>query len=207
MYAVANKLIKIYAFLPHALFNISCYNVNKHVFGCLNGGAVLYQPGVQVVYGIHGVCRILKLEYQMINRKKTEYYVLEPINHPGTRFYVPTQNQAAVAKLRPVVTQQELDELLRTAGSSESIWTDDENQRKQLYRSLITEGDRSALIAMVSALHKHKASQAAAGRKFHLCDENFLRDAERLLSSEFSLVLGIPEEDIGNYIKSALHIE
>ena len=37
-----------------------------------------------------------------------------------------------------------------------------------------------------------------------MCDENFLRDAKKLLDAEFSLVLGIPENDVGGYIQNAI---
>ena len=80
----------------------------------------------------------------------------------------------------------------------------DENLRKQRYKEMINAGDRAALIGMIRSLHKHKESQLAAGRKFHLCDENFLRDAQKLLASEFSMVLGIPQSDVAGYIESKL---
>lgn len=57
---------------------------------------------------------------------------------------------------------------------------------------------------MVSALYDHKRQQLENGRKFHICDENFLRDATRLLSTEFSLVLGISPEEVESYMKSQL---
>jgi hypothetical protein len=40
-----------------------------------------------------------------------------------------------------------------------------------------------------------------------MCDENFLRDAEKLLSTEFSLVLGIGQNEVGEYIQTALGME
>ena len=167
----------------------------------------MFQCGDQVVYGIHGVCRILELEIRKIDRKKIEYYVLEPVDQPGARFYVPTQNEAAVSKLRPIITQQELDSMLRSSDATADVWTEDENQRKQYYRELINSGDRIALIRMVHSLHSHKAQLVAAGRKFHLCDENFLKDAEKLLSSEFSLVLNIQQDEVGNYVQRVMNAE
>lgn len=167
----------------------------------------MFQCGDQVLYGIHGVCRILDLENRKIDRKIIEYFVLEPIDQPGARFYVPTQNKAAVAKLRPIISQQELDDLLRSDEACIDTWIEDENQRKQRYRDLITSGDRAALIRMVHTLHKHKKEQAAVGRKFHLCDENFLRDAEKLLSSEFSLVLNIEQNEVGNYVQNIINAD
>lgn len=167
----------------------------------------MYQVGDRFVYGVHGICRITALEERTVDRKKILYYVLESKAQPGAYFYVPTHNQAAVAKLRRLLSRQELDELLSSDAVRQEVWVSDENKRKQVYRELIGSGDRCRLISMVSSLYRHKQEQAAAGRKFHLCDENFLRDAEKLLSSEFSEVLEIPRDQVGAYIRRTLHID
>lgn len=163
------------------------------------------QVGSQVVYGIHGVCSITGVEVRTIDRKKVEYFVLEPNEQPGARFYVPVHNEVALSKLRPLLTQEELEALLASEETHRDFWITDENQRKQKYRELINSGDRATLISMIRSLHKHKELQLAAGRKFHLCDENFLRDAQKLLSAEFSLVLGIPQTEVGPYIEKKLY--
>lgn len=165
----------------------------------------MLQVGSQVVYGIHGVCCIVDVEIRRVDRKKVEYFVLEPREQPGTRYYVPTQNQVALSKLRPMLTRAELNELLVSAQNDQDYWIADENQRKQYYRELINSGDRVALIGMIRALYGHRESQLAAGRKFHLCDENFLRDAQKLLTSEFSYVLGIPQTEVAAYIENKLY--
>lgn len=164
----------------------------------------MYQLGDQVVYGIHGVCRIIDTEIRSVDRKKVEYFVLEPREQPGARYYIPTQNQAALSKLRPLLSRAQLEALLESSDTRQDCWVADEGRRKQRYRELINSGDRAALISMVRTLHRHKADQIAAGRKFHLCDENFLRDAEKLLTSEFSLVLDMAPADAVAYIKEAL---
>lgn len=167
----------------------------------------MLQLGDRVVYGIHGVCSLIAIEQRIIDRKKAEYYVLEPLEQPDSRYYVPVHNQIAVSKLRPLLSVEQLDELLYSPQTKAGIWIKDEHQRKNRYRELLNSGDRGALIGMIRLLHDHKASQLAAGRKFHLCDENFLKDAQRLLSSEFSLVLGIPKQEVGIYIEQKLFKE
>ncbi len=164
----------------------------------------MLQEGNYVVYGIHGVCEILGREVRMVNKNKVEYYVLKPIKQPDARYYVPTQNPAAVAKLKSVLTKDQLDDLLSSPVVTDDIWILDENLRKQRYRELINSGDRAALISMVKSLHIHKDTQLAQCRKFHQCDENFLQDAEKLLSSEFALVLDIALEEVGDYIQSRM---
>ncbi len=166
----------------------------------------MFQVGDQVVYGIHGVCRILDLEERRIDRKKVSYFVLEPADQSGARFYVPSENPAALAKLRPVLSKSELEQLLSSDEVREDHWISDENARKQRYRELIGSQDRKELLCMINSLHRHKKEQQEAGRKFHLCDENFLRDAEKLLNAEFSLVLGIQPSEVGGYICSSLGI-
>lgn len=164
----------------------------------------MFQQGDRVVYGSHGVCQIVGTEVRSIDRKKVEYFALEPLDQPGSRFYVPTQNPAALAKLHPVLDAEALQTLLHSDEVRQGAWIDDENRRKNRYRELINSGDRASLLCMVGALHRHRQAQKSQGRKFHLCDENFLRDAEKLLNSEFSLVLGIERSEVGEYVKNAL---
>lgn len=160
----------------------------------------MYQPEDKVVYGIHGVCVVVGTELRTVDRKKVEYFVLEPVDQPGTRYYVPMHNPNATAKLRPLLDATSLIALLHSEEAQRDAWIQDENQRKQRYRELINGGDRAALLSMIGSLHRHKEQLAAQGRKFHLCDENFLRDAEKLLNAEFSQVLGIEPGRVGEFI-------
>ena len=164
----------------------------------------MYSLGDFVVYGIHGVCRVLELEERIVDRKRLQFYVLEPLEQAGARYLIPVHNEAAVGKLRPVLSRDELETLLRSQEVRADSWIPDENLRKQTYRELINSGDRGALIRMVGTLYRHKEEQAAAGRKFHMCDDNFLRDAQKLLSAEFSLVLGIEPGAVGEYVQSVI---
>ena len=86
----------------------------------------------------------------------------------------------------------------------EDCWISDEGHRKQIYRELITSADRLRLMQMVASLYRYRGAQEAAGRKFHLCDDNFLRDAERLLSSEISLVMNLPPDEARDFLRKHL---
>lgn len=164
----------------------------------------MYTIGDRVVYGIHGICDVVAVENRTVDRKQVEYFALEPLDQPGARFYVPTGNQAALAKLRPLLTKQEMEALLASPDARRDCWIADEGQRKLRYRELINGGDRAALLSMVGCLYRHKEEQAALGRKFHLCDENFLRDARKLLDSEIALVLGLEQGEVGEYLRRTL---
>lgn len=164
----------------------------------------MFEIGQWVIYGAHGVCRVVGTEKQLVNRKRTEYLVLEPLNQNESRFYVPTANPTAMSKLKEVLPAQELRALLESDAVQEDVWIKEENLRKQHYRDLMGNGDRMSILQMVCTLYRYRDAQVAAGKKFHLCDDNFLRDAEKLLSSEISLVLEMTPEDARTYLRDRL---
>lgn len=166
----------------------------------------MLSEGQLVVYGIHGVCKIAGIEVKTVDRKKVEYYVVQPITQAGACFFVPSGNPVAVSKLRPILSKQELDLLLADVKDGQDVWVQEENQRKQYYRELISGGDRKSLLSMILALQTHKVAQQEAGRKFHLCDENFLRDALRLLCMEISVILETDETGALAYLKEHISI-
>lgn len=164
----------------------------------------MFRVGDLVVYGIHGVCRIADEEKRVVDRKRVSYLVLEPLGQQGSRYLVPTHNEAAMAKLKAMLSRQELEELLRSDHIRRDVWIADEGQRKQHYRELVSSGDREQLMEMLYTLYQHRSRQQAAGKKIHMCDDNFLRDAEKLLSSEVSIVMELTTEEARRYIREVL---
>ena len=164
----------------------------------------MYQVGELVVYGMHGVCRVVSEEERLVDKKRLNYLALEPLSNGNSRFLVPTQNAAAMAKLQPILSKEELEAMITSEDVKTGQWIRDENQRKQTYRELIGSGDRKRLMRMVHTLYRHKANQIALGKKNHLCDENFLHDAEKLLIGEISIVLHLEPEQARAYIHKNL---
>ena len=164
----------------------------------------MYCVGDQVIYGIHGVCRIIDEDCRTVDRKQMNYLVLEPEGQPGSRYLVPTHNAAAMAKLRKILTSEEMEALILSDTVRSAEWIRDDNQRKQIYRDLVSGGDRVSIMRMVHLLYTHKAEQSAAGRKVHQCDDNFLRDAEKLLSGEIAIAMGMTYEEARNYLREKL---
>ena len=167
----------------------------------------MYQIGDQVVYGIHGVCNIVEQEKRVVDRKTVTYLVLEPVGQDGSRYLVPTHNQAAMGKLRPMLSPAELENLLHSSEIREDGWIREENLRKAAYKELITSGDRAGLLKMIYSLYNHKKNQMASGKKVHLADDKFLRDAEKLLASEISVVMNLPADEARAYLRKEMKAE
>lgn len=100
----------------------------------------MFQEGELVIYGAHGVCRIVEQVQRLIDRKMVTYLALEPVGQGNSRFFVPAQNAAAMAKVKHILSRQELETILDSPEVRTDGWIRDENQRKQAYRELMTGG-------------------------------------------------------------------
>ena len=106
--------------------------------------------------------------------------------------------------MRKLLSREELDALLDSEEVQRDCWIPEEGLRKERYRQLISHGACVELIGMIRSLQQQKQRQLEAGRKFHICDENFLKDAKRLISTEVSEILQIPHQQAEDYLRSRL---
>ena len=89
----------------------------------------MFQRGETVLYGTEGVCRIAEIQEMKIGRTKAEYYVLKPVYRESATIYVPVDNPTLVARMKHVLSQQEIDRLLETVLEGEVPWVEDVNER------------------------------------------------------------------------------
>ncbi|MBR2177127.1 MAG: CarD family transcriptional regulator [Clostridia bacterium] len=167
---------------------------------------VRFGVGDTVLYGTQGVCRIERTEKQRVRGNDIEYYVLCPVYNENSTVFVPMQNDALVSKMRSILSAEDIYEMIRSMPEEDTIWIDDENQRKLSYQQLINEGDRKKLVQLIKTLYLHKLSQEKKGRKLHQSDESMLKQAEKLLYDEFALVLNIQPEEVLPFIMEQVEI-
>lgn len=160
----------------------------------------MFQIGQLIVYGVHGVCKIIGTENKKVDRKIVEYFVLESVQQPGAMYFVPTQNPLVLSKLRPVITSEELDRYINEPIDLYQEILCEENVRKQMYREWIASARFDILLSAVRAVTLYKQRQLSAGKKFHLCDETFLKDAEKVLCGEISIVLSLSSPEAYKYL-------
>ena len=167
----------------------------------------MYQVGDTVLYGAEGVCVIDEITSMDFGGEKKEYYVLKPVNQDGATFYLPTGSAAADEKLRRVLSLEEIYDLIRAMPDESVTWIEDEALRKQTYKEIIQSGNRMRLIRAIKALHFHQEALKETGKKFHLCDERFMKEAEKLLYDEFAHVLKIEPDQVLPFILEQVELE
>jgi len=165
----------------------------------------MFHLGDHVLYASHGVCTVIAIETMKLGKTRGNYYCLQPVNQPDSRFYVPVDNEAALAKLRPLMSREALLELLHAEQVRQENWIPEDNLRKLRYRELISSGDRAAMLNMIFCIYRHKEALALEGKRLHQCDEGFLHDAQRLLSSEFSVAFSLKADQVGPFIRDELN--
>jgi len=160
----------------------------------------MFQVNDVVVYGAQGVCRIVGTDEKKIDGTVRKYFVLKPEDDKGAIFYVPTWNEKTLSKMRRVMSREAVNALIDAIPDKAPNWITNENERKDTYRKILAGGDQAAVISMVQALYLHKKEREATGKRLHISDENFLRDAEQLLYNEWQYVLHVDKAGLMAYI-------
>lgn len=160
----------------------------------------MFQINDVVVYGAQGVCKIVGTQDQKIDGANKTYFVLKPADDRGATFYVPTWNEKALAKMRKVMTKQDVDTLIDSMPNKKPAWIENENERKETYKRILAGGNQAQIISMIQAIYLHKKEREAEGKRLHMSDEHFMKDAEQLLYNEWQYVLNVDKAGLMAYI-------
>ena len=149
----------------------------------------MFQVNDTVVYGSDGICVIEEIAARTFDHKTQEYYVLRPLYGNRSTIFVPTQNPRLCAKMRALLTSEEIYAIIRGLPGAEPVWIENDALRKQRYTEILRSGDRRDILRLLKTLHLHQRKLRDSGRKFHASDERFMKEAERVLYGEFAHVL------------------
>ena len=91
----------------------------------------MFQINDTVMYGVHGLCKIEDITMKEFMGSQKEYYVLKPISDLTATLYVPMHNEKLLAKMRRILSKEEVYQLIETMPQKETIWFKNENERKE----------------------------------------------------------------------------
>lgn len=165
---------------------------------------MMFEKDDIVLYGTHGVCRVQGQTAKDFAGMKKDYYVLQPVFEEASVVYVPADSPKLTAKMHHVATKEEILRGLSAVPKEGEAWIEDEPRRREVFRATLEEGNRRKLIQMVQSLLLHQKKQQAKGRRLHISDEQFLRDAEKIIEDEIAYVLAIKREEVVPFIRQQL---
>lgn len=153
-----------------------------------------------VIYGTEGVCEIINIEEKDLMGTKKKYFVLKPVKNENSTYYAPTDNEKVLAKMRRLLTKEEIDALIDSMPDENAIWIDGDNERREKYRAILTEGSPSELIKMIKAIFFERKRREENKKRLTASDERFLNEAEQILHGEFQYVLNLNSDELMTYI-------
>lgn len=163
----------------------------------------MYQKGDMIVYGSSGVCRVEEIGPLKgaggVNGKRS-YYTLAPIYGSGT-IYTPVDTEVF---MRPVLSREEVENLIERLPSLEGDVSSTANLRllTEQYHAAFESHDCEDLLRLIKTVYLKGQNSLKQGKRLGLTDQKYRKHAEELVHGEFATVLGIPYEEVPNYISA-----
>ncbi len=154
----------------------------------------------KVMYGTTGVCVVDSVEDKRIGKEIKKYYVLKPVSQTSSTVYIPADNENLLKKARKMLSVEEIKNMLSSLSDEPDIWIDNDNERRERFSEIISSGDRKACLILVRTLHNRQSILTGTGKRLHIADERALKEAQRLIQDEFSVVLNIHPNEVAAYI-------
>ena len=160
----------------------------------------MYQKGDLIIYGNQGVCRIEnigKLDIGSSSNEK-EYYTLVPVFREG-RTYTPTDTKV---HMRPLITKEAVNQLIAMISTMQNSALENQTtqQLTSYYKDLIDEYSCGDLLQVIHNVRMKQEKMESQGKKLGQIDTRYRKEAEELLHEEFAVVLGIPKDEVIQYI-------
>lgn len=155
----------------------------------------MFCVGQTVLYGANGVCTVDEVTKKRIGKSIMEYFVLKPVSTNSSTLFVPTSNQKLLSRIRRVLSKDEAKRILSDL-PDRGEWNDNKIERTDRFREIVSDGDSVELIRMIRLLRAHESEQMSKGKRLHILDERFLKEAEKMIGEEFSVVLNVSRDEI-----------
>ena len=167
----------------------------------------MFQIGESVVYGTTGVCKISALgplSMHGVDRKR-RYYTLQPLYQEGA-VYVPADG-AKCARMRYPLSSQEAERLLERIPEIAPCEIQNFNykQRTDAFSAALHRNSCDSLVGIIKAVEQKKRNFRE--KQQYNVDNNFWKQAMRLLCGELSYALGLPLEETRSRVEAAIRTQ
>ena len=164
----------------------------------------MYKIGEYIIYGNDGVCKVEDvgvLNISGINKKRI-YYTLKPLYENG-KIFTPIDTSVF---MRSLINYEEVQQLIESIPYIKDKKCNEKNSRllQIYYKNLLQTHECSDLLTLIAGIYEKKDKAMKNGKKLGQIDNRFMKVAEGLINDEFSVVLGIPREEVEDYIKEKI---
>lgn len=156
-----------------------------------------------IMYGKTGVCKVVDITNEkFINGEKRKYYILSPIYNNDTIIKIPLDNDKV--PMRKVISKGDMTTLINDIPNMEILWIDDEKKRIAQFETMLKSGQCEELIKLIKSIKFSKKYARSIGKKLEQPDRDIMKEAERLLTEEFAIILNVYPNEASSYILSKI---
>ncbi len=175
---------------------------NAHFYFRRHG---MFEKGSLMVYDTAGVCRVEDIgvpEGLPAAREGREYYKLSPVFGSGI-IYIPVDTKVF---MRPVISRQEAERLIRRIPEIRENLCESNNQKalENHYKEFLLTHDCEDLVQLIKTVYMKNKNLERVGKKAGKTDIQYMKRAMALLHEELSIALGIPTDEVDDYIANAV---
>ena len=163
----------------------------------------MYKIGDTVLYGSEGVCKITQITEKCFGDSAIEYYILTPVFNERSTFFVPTKNETLVSRMKPILTNGEIMELISSTDETDE-WVENDIERKELFKSIISSGEIKSVISILKSIIHHKEMLDSVGKKLHKADEMVLKESQKILYEELAMEMELSKDEVIDIICSKI---
>ncbi len=163
----------------------------------------MYNVGDLVFYGKTGVCRIEEVTKMQSaisgDGSEEDYYILKPL-YQECRISIPVNNEKVF--IRPIISEEEVLKIIDEIPHMEAqaFYCHNLNQLKEHYKAMLETHDCKVMIGLILSVYEKRKQAVENKKKLGAVDEKFMKEAEELVSGEFSAVLKIGKEEVKDFI-------
>ena len=161
-----------------------------------------YQKDQYVIYNGLQICRIgdvVKKCFDGLTEK--EYYTLFPTDAKST-YYVPSDK--IEENIRPILTKEQLLEIIDRLPYTESEWIADRNDRRHSFSDAIKTGDYNRIIPLMNGIYDEKNKRERNKKQLFNDDKRNFELARKLLHSEIAFSFGIEINEAETFIRNRI---
>lgn len=160
-----------------------------------------FKKGDIVVYKTNGICEIIDIRRENFDETGTrDFYILRSVYDPRMQVFVPTKSELS-EKITCVLNIDDIKESIYKAYSNPLEWNSNDKERNAFFSKALMSCDRQLILSVYLLIKKKKAELEAMNKQINTNDSRILSKSEKMITEEFSYVLGISRDKIIQYIE------
>ena len=164
----------------------------------------MFSIGDCIVYGSEGVYTVSEYTSSPIDKNDTrQFYVLRPVHGPaGNVIITPVGNDKV--KMRAVMSREEALGFIDRMPEIPTLTVEREKNRREVYRQALANASGDEFVKIIKTVMERREELLKAKKRLSESDNDYEKKAKFCLHGELSISLGIPIDQMDEFIKNRL---